>query len=172
MKLPRRQRSEVSKGCNDKRGKPMTKFRIKTNTLALAAICCSPSVLFSTDSFATLWNIACDGIQRGCYVKCGSSGGNSACYAQCDTDWVLCVDTSSMKQQTPPPPCIGARCSLRNPHPPTTVGQPTPQPRPGKPVNQINPVSVSNPNKTNSGNSGPVILYRQKDADGGHGKGH
>jgi hypothetical protein len=81
---------------------------------------------------------------------------------------------SGSKPHSPPQPttCTGLRCGFQNPHPPTTVGQPTPQPRPGKPVNQINPVSVSNPNKTNTGNSGPVILYRQKDADGGHGKAH
>jgi hypothetical protein len=154
-------------------GITMTKSRIRTNRIALVAICCSLSVLFPTDSFATLWNIACRGIELGCFRDCNEGSQSQACYSQCRDEYLECTNTrTTTKQQTPPLPCYGVRCPLRNPHPPTTVGQPTPQPRPGKPVNQINPVSVSNPNKTNTGSGGPVIQYRQKDADGGHGKGH
>ncbi len=140
----------------------MMKFRMKTNVLVLAAICCSAGTLFPTESSARLWDVACRGIYRSCIAKCGASGGREACYAECEDNRNICETApATTKQQTPPPPCYGAGCPLRNRHPPTTVGQPTPRPRPRKPVTQVNPVSVSNPNNPNGGNNGPVILYRQ-----------
>jgi hypothetical protein len=151
----------------------MMKFRIKTNTVALAAICWSLGTLFPTESSASLWSIACNGIYRDCIRKCGTwGGGGESCYERCEDDRSYClIENTPAKQQTSPPPCYGAGCPLRNRHPPTTVGQPTPKPPLGKPT-QVNPVSVSNPNQTNTGNSGPVLLYRQNSTGGGHGKGH
>jgi hypothetical protein len=130
----------------------------------LAAIC-GLSVLLPTASFATLNDIACNAIWRGCLGHCTTQ----ACTDRCDSNERQClVGLPSAKQQTPPPPCRGIRCTLGNPHPPTTVGPTTPRPRPVRPVQ---PVGVSNPNKTNTGNSGPVILLR-KNESGGQGHGH
>jgi hypothetical protein len=140
-----------------------------TNIFALAAICCLLGVVLPTRSFANLNDIACKAIRRGCNADCNHGDGSQACYDQCLRNYQSCARGATNKQQTPPPPCEGIHCTLRNPHPPTTVGPPARKPRPVKPVN---PVGVSNPNKTNSGNSGPVILYRKNDSGGGQGKGH
>jgi hypothetical protein len=150
----------------------MMSHPMKTNTFALAVIC-ALGALLPTESLADLNNIACRGIWRSCIAKCGASGGAQSCYDTCDDNRFLCERAPTQgKQQTPPPPCTGVRCSLPDPHPPTPVGQPAPQPHPGKPVNQVNPVSVSNPNKTNTGNSGPVLLDRQNGSGGGNVKTH
>jgi hypothetical protein len=147
----------------------MIKFRIKTNMFAVAAIC-ALSVLLPTESFANLNDIACDAIWRGCLDKCGSGGNTQTCTNKCDNRRQECaLGLPRSEQQTPPPPCRGIHCTLRNPHPPTSVGPTTPRPRPVKPVE---PVGVSNPNKTNTGTSGPVILLRKNDSGGGQGQEH
>jgi hypothetical protein len=149
-------------------GQAMSKNRITTTMIMLATICAFSAQL-STESFATLNDIACDALWRGCLGNCGATGNKQACTDRCDSRRNECaLGLPYPKQQTPPPPCTGIHCTLRNPHPPTTVGPPARKPRPVKPVN---PVGVSNPNKTNT-NSGPVILYRKNDAGGGQGKGH
>jgi hypothetical protein len=161
--------SIVNSGSLAVGGNAMRKNRIKTTMFALATTCVL-SVLLPTESFAALINIACDAVWRNCLGNCGATGNKQACTDRCDTRRDDCVigDTPP-KQQTPPPPCTGIHCTLRNPHPPTSVGPPTRKPRPVKPVK---PVGVSNPNKTNTGNSGPVILYRKNGSDGAQGKGH
>lgn len=53
-------------------------------------------------------------------------------------------------------------------NPPTTVGPPTRKPRP---VHPVKPVGVSNPNKTDSGNGGAILL-RKNDSGGRQGHGH
>ncbi len=146
----------------------MIKSRSKMNRFALVAICCSLGVvLLPTDSFANLNRIVCSAIKRGCYGSCNNGDQSEACYNQCRLDFNACMAAgSTTKQQTPPPPCRGIHCSLRNPHPPTTVGQPTRTPRP---VTPVNPVGLSNPNKTTNA---PVILLRKNDSGGGQGRGH
>lgn len=153
--------------CLSTKSRPgtMTKLSIKTNIFASAAICCALSALFPTESFADLRNIACRAIRSGCYTNC-SKYGRQDCYDQCDEDFAHCVFDNLQKQQSSPPPCRGIHCTFRNPHPPTTVGPPTRKPSPGQPVK---PVGVSNPNKTTNA---PVILDRQNDSGGGHGRGH
>jgi len=86
------------------------------------------------------------------------------CIHQCDVYW---GQTATIGRPDPNPTHGPAGPARANP--PTTVGQPTPKPRPGKPITQVNPVSVSNPNQTTPGN-GPVLLYRQNSSGGGHGK--
>ena len=141
----------------------MMKHRAKTILIALATIC-AVSVIRPTTSYAALIDIACDALWRTCLAKCNSQ----ACTDKCDNRRSECVlGTTTKKQQTPPPPCTGIRCTLRNPHPPTTVGPPIRKPRPIEPVK---PVDVSNPNKTGAGNSAPVILYRKNNYSGGQGK--
>lgn len=163
----------------------MMKFRIKIKTFALATLAltaiCALSVLLPNESLAarrTLIDIACDAIWRGCLNKCGPGGNTEACTVKCDNSRSDCVlgGTSPSKQQTPPPPCTGIHCTLRDPHPPTSVGPTTPLPRPVKPVKPVEPVGVSNPNKTNTGTGEPTILLRKNDSGGGpgqeHGHGH
>jgi len=149
----------------------MMKFRIKTNTLttlAFAAIC-GLSVLLPNESFASLNDIACNAAWRGCLGNCGATGNKQACTDRCDSRRSDCsLGASTPKQQTPPPPCRGIQCTLRNPHPPTSVGPPNRKPSPVQPVK---PVGVSNPNKTGTGNA-PVILERKNDSGGGQGRGH
>jgi len=159
----------------------MMKFRIKIKTFALAALAlaaiCALSVLLPDKSSAairTLNDIACDAIWRGCLNKCGQGGNTQSCTGKCDDSRTECQEgRPTSKQQTPPPPCTGIHCTLRNPHPPTSVGPTTPRPRPVKPVQ---PVGVSNPNKTNTGTGEPTILLRKNDSGGGpgqeHGHGH
>jgi hypothetical protein len=146
----------------------MKKFRVKTSAIALAAIC-ALSVSLPNESFANLNDIACNAIWRGCLDKCGLVGNTQSCTDSCDNRRQECaLGLPLSKQQTPPPPCRGIHCTLGKPHPPTSVGPTTPRPRPVKPVE---PVGVSNPNKTTTGTSGPVILLRQHDS-GGHGHAH
>jgi hypothetical protein len=132
---------------------------ISLSALLLAA-------LLPTESFATLNDIACHAIRQGCYSNC--THGDEACFKQCADAWFDCIEPVTKRGQTPPPPCTGIHCTVGNPHPPTTLGPPTRKPRPVKPVK---PVGVSNPNKTNTGDSGPVILLRKNDS-GGQGHGH
>jgi len=144
----------------------MFKFRIKVIGLALLVIC-SLCVLFPTVSFALLRDRACAAIWRGCVGKCTGGGGNQSCYDNCDAKQGKCIAAGdTKKQQTPPPPCIGIRCTLPTSHPPTTVGPPARKPRPVQPAK---PVGVSNPNQPNNG---PVILYRKNESGGGNGRGH
>src|SRR5260370_1449718 len=70
--------------------------------------------------------------------------------------------------QPPPPPPAQLFSPGRSRPPPQRVGPTTPRPRP---VKRAEPVGVSNPNKTNTGTSGPVILLRKNDS-GGQGHGH
>ena len=149
-------------------GSTMMKLPNNTNRFALAAICCLLGVVSPTESFASLNNIACKAIRRGCNADCNHGGGSQACYDQCLTNYQSCAAGVTNKQQTPPPPCTGIHCTLRNPNPPTTVGPPTRKPSPVKPVK---PVGVSNPNKTSTGSPAPVILLRKNDS-GGQGHGH
>ena len=147
----------------------MTKLPNNTHRFALVVICFFLSLQSPTESFASLNDIACKAIRRGCNADCNHGDSSQACYDQCQTSYLSCASGATKKQQTPPPPCTGIHCTLRNPHPPTTVGPPTRKPRPVRPVK---PVGVSNPNKTDTGNSGPVILYRKNDSGSGHSKGH
>jgi hypothetical protein len=149
-----------------RRGDTMMKRTKSMNRFALMAVCCSLGALLPTESFAGLQNIACKAIRRGCNADCAANGGSQSCYSGCRSDYQNCAFGSgtTTKQQTPPPPCTGPTCNLRNPHPPTTVSAPPPPPSPTKPVD---PVNVSNPNKTTTGNS-PVILERGS-GSGGHG---
>ena len=145
----------------------MIKLRIKTNIFALVAVCCALSTLLPTESLADLNHIICKAARRGCLSGCTDEGAHDACYQQCNDNYFACLGfPPTPKQQTPPPPCRGIHCTLRNPHPPTTVGPPTHKPRPVQPVN---PSGVSNPNKTTNA---PVILDRKNDSGGGHGRGH
>jgi hypothetical protein len=146
----------------------MINFRFKTGAFALAVICFAFAALWSPASFAALNDIACNAIWRGCLDKCGSHGNTQACTDKCDDSRLNCSLGVSNKQQSPPPPCTGIQCTLRNPRPPTTVGQPTRKPSPVQPVR---PVGVSNPNKTDGGNNAPVILERKNDSgERGHGR--
>lgn len=154
---------------NDEGGDAMTKFRIKTNMFALVAIC-ALSVSLPNTSFANLNDIACNAIWRGCLDKCGSHA-TQTCTANCDTRRSECaLGLPNSKQQSPPPPCRGIRCTLRPTHPPTTVSDPAHPPR--HPVEPVKPVGVSNPDKTGTGTSGPVILLRKNDSGGGQGQEH
>ena len=153
-------------GAGIRGGNTVIKSRVKLNRFALVAICCSLGVLMPTESFANLNNILCRAIKRGCLGDCNQNDQSEACYSQCISNYVSCVSGVKNKQQTPPPPCRGIHCTLHNPHPPTTVGPPTRKPRP---VNPVKPVGVSNPNKTPPA---PVVLFRQNDSGGGHGRGH
>jgi hypothetical protein len=144
----------------------MIKSPNKTNRFALVAICCSLGVLLPTESFADLNDIACRAIRRGCNADCNGGDKSQACYQQCLKNYQDCTLGVTKKQQTPPPPCRGIHCTLRNPHPPTIVGEPTRTPRP---VTPVNPVGLSNPNKTTNA---PVILLRKNDSGGGQGRRH
>jgi hypothetical protein len=152
----------------------MIKLPNRTNGFALVAICCALGVLSPTESFASLNNIACKAIRRGCNADCNAGDQSQSCYDQCLKNYQNCFAAgATKKQQSPPPPCTGIRCTLRPTHPPTTVSDPAHPPR--HPIEPVNPVGVSNPNKTESGNSGPVILLRKNDSGGGgqgHGHGH
>src|SRR5260370_40839771 len=132
-------------------------------------MCCLIGVLLTTESFAYLNDIACRAIRRGCNAGCNEGDQSQACYDQCLRNYQNCSFGVTKKQQTPPPPCRGIHCTLGKPHPPTSVGPTTPLPRP---VNPAEPVGVSNPNKTNSGTSGPVILLRKNDSGGRQRHGH
>lgn len=149
----------------------MMKINIAANRFALLTIC-ALGVLLPTESFADLTGIACRAIKRGCLGDCGINP-TQECAGGCDTAYAYCIlDGATKKQQTPPPPCTGVRCTIRNPHPPTTVSDPTQPRRPVKPK-PVKPVSVSNPNKTGTGNSEPVILLRKNEPGGQRqGKGH
>jgi hypothetical protein len=143
----------------------MMKLKNRTNRIALMAICCAFGVLLPTEGFADLNNIACKAIRRGCNSDCHDNGGSQSCYGTCLSNYQNCAaGVGTKKQQTPPPPCTGFRCTLHNPHPPTTVGPTPPPPRPYQPVA---PTGLSNPNKTSTGNN-PVILERGHES-GGHG---
>jgi hypothetical protein len=136
---------------------PATRFRL---TRFAAAALCALGVLSATESFASLNDIACNAIRRGCWAGCRGLG--SDCYQSCEIDHSACTHPGPSKQQTPPPPCTGVRCSLPVHNPPRTVSRP---PRhPVRPVKPVRPVGVSNPN---TGNSAPVILLRKNDS-GGH----
>ena len=135
---------------------------INSNRAALMAMCCALAVLLPTESFASLNNIACKAIRRSCNADCSAGDQSQACYSQCSSNYVSCFRGEQNKQQTPPPPCTGIRCGLRGANPPTTVGPPARNPAPVKPVQ---PVGVSNPNKTSTGNA-PVILERKNDPGG------
>jgi hypothetical protein len=155
-------------------GNVMMKVHSKTNRFVLAALAlaaiCGLSVLLPRQSHADLNHLACDAAWRGCLGKCAGGSNSQACTDRCDDHHANCLlggDTLT-KQQTPPPPCTGFRCTLHNPHPPTTVGPTTQRPRPYKPVD---PVGLSNPNKTTTGNN-PVILERGHESGGGQGHGH
>jgi hypothetical protein len=89
---------------------------------------------------------------------------------QCLGNYQSCINGTKNRQQTPPPPCTGIRCTLPKAHPPTSVS-PTTTKRP-RPVKPVAPVGVSNPNKTNTGDSGSEILLRKNDSGGGknHGR--
>jgi hypothetical protein len=139
----------------------MTRLRSSMKRLSWLAIC-SLGVLWPTVSFASLNSIACAAIYRGCKAGCTTD----QCVKDCQYDSINCqLAGATKKQQTPPPPCTGIRCSLPVHNPPTTVSNPNP--KPGGTIKPVGPVNVSNPNKT----SGPVILLRQHDS-GGHGHGH
>jgi hypothetical protein len=151
----------------------MTKLRSRTNRLAPAVLALAAigglSVLLPGASHASLNTIACDALWRGCLGKCAAGTNSEACTEKCDDNHATCTSSGSLhKQQTPPPPCTGVRCTLRNPHPPTTVGPTAPPDRPTKPVN---PTGFSNPNQPSTGN-GPVILERGHESGGGGGHGH
>ena len=154
------------------RGNTMMKFRIKIKKFALArlalAAICALSVLLPDESSAAIRNlidIACDAIWRGCLNKCGQGGNTQSCTVSAmPVPQNVVQERPPSKQQTPPPPCTGIHCTLRDPHPPTSVGPTTPLPRPVKPVE---PVGVSNPNKTNTGTGEPTILLRRNDSGGG-----
>ena len=149
-------------------GGTMMKLPNNTNRFALAAICCLLGVVSPTESFASLNDIACKAIRRGCNADCNHGGGGQACYDQCLTNYQSCFAGVTNKQQTPPPPCRGIHCTVLGPNPPRTVGPPNRKPSPVQPVK---PVGVSNPNKTGTGNA-PVILERKNDSGGGQGRGH
>jgi hypothetical protein len=141
------------------------KISIRMHRLALLAIC-SLGILLPTESFATLNDVACRALHRSCYKQCAQSGGKQTCYDFCDDDALACHSSGLTKQQTPPPPCTGVRCTLPKSNPPTTVGPPARKPRPVQPAK---PVGVSNPGNPNSGNNGPVILLRKNNSGGsGH----
>src|SRR5580704_19504497 len=126
-------------------------------------------VSLPVESFADLNGIACRAIRRGCLGGCGRSPSQS-CAGSCENDYANCIiaGVGTKKQQSPPPSCTGVRCTLRNPHPPTTVGPTAPPDRPTKPVN---PTGFTNPNQPSTGN-GPVILERGHESGGGGGHGH
>jgi hypothetical protein len=92
----------------------------------------------------------------GCHTSKGSVNcdDNGNCVGHCDN----CSDALIKLKAGP----------VRVKNPPTTVGPPTREPRP---VHPVKPVGVSNPNKTDSGNGG-VILLREHNGSGGRGHGH
>jgi hypothetical protein len=148
----------------------MSDFQRKLIRLAVAAIC-GLGTLAPGKSFADLNNLACNALWRGCLANCGAGGNTEACTEKCDDNLAICTNSGSLtKQQTPPPPCTGVKCSLRNPHPPTTVSNPPATPRrPVRPA-PAKPGGVSNPNQTSTSN--PVILERKNDSGGGQKHGH
>src|SRR5580704_1182351 len=123
-------------------------------------------VSLPVESFADLNGIACRAIRRGCLGGCGRSPSQS-CAGSCENDYANCIiaGVGTKKQQSPPPSCTGVRCTLRNPHPPTTVSDPS-QPPPAVKPTPVKPVGVSNPNKTDGGNGEPVILLRKNETGG------
>lgn len=147
------------------------KIRIRTMTLALAAIC-GLSVLPDKSIARSLNDIACDGLWRGCLGNCGATGNSQACTDKCDDNRVICkAGGTNSKQQTPPPPCTGIRCNLpTKPHPPTTVSNP-PSHGSLKPE-PVQPVGKSNPNSPGSGGNNPVIYERKNDSGGSQSGGH
>ena len=145
----------------------MIRFNVKTTIFALVTICAF-SVLLPAESFATLNDMVCRALNRGCIARCGTHG-SEECFAQCDDDLVTCQYGGSLttKRQNPaPPPCKGIHCALR---PPPKTTDPTAPRRPittAKPTAPFKPVGNSNP----SGPSNPVIFER-RDESGGHGHG-
>ena len=130
----------------------MIKFHAGMNGFFLLVIC-SLGLFSPTESFANLNSIACGAVWRGCRQGCDTS----SCIEACDGAHVSCLVAGLKKKQGAPQPCTGVRCSLptHNPHPPTTVSDPTPPSHgPVKPVEPVKPVGVSNPNQTNSGTNG------------------
>ena len=124
----------------------MSEFEGKTIKLASLAIF-ALYILLPTNSFADLNGIACKAIKRGCLGDCGKNP-SQECAGGCETNYAYCIiGGTTKKQQTPPPPCNGVQCTIRNPHPPTTVSDPA-NPRPPVKPKPVKPVSVSNPNKT------------------------
>jgi hypothetical protein len=152
-------------GATTRGGDIMIEFRIKMIRLSLLAACCSLGVLIPTNSYADLNGIACGAIHRGCLSGCNTD----RCIADCDANYISCLVPATKKQQTPPPPCTGVRCTLPVHNPPTTVSDPAHPPR--HPVRPVKPVGVSNSGNTNTGNSSPVILLRKHES-GQHGQGH
>src|ERR1700760_2732119 len=105
---------------NNERIAPMTTFpatRFRLTRFAAAALC-ALGVLSATESFASLNDIACNAIRRGCWAGCRGLG--SDCYQSCEIDHSACTHPGPSKQQTPPPPCTGVRCSLPVHNPPRT----------------------------------------------------
>lgn len=147
----------------------MMKFRVKIVALvALAVGALGFSALLPSASFATLNDIACNAIWRNCLGNCGATGNKQSCTDRCDSrnqDCLVGRPSSKQQSQTPPPPCTGVRCTLPKAHPPT-VASPTTNKRP-RPVKPAEPVGVSNPNKTTTGNNGEILL-RKNDTGGDH----
>lgn len=149
----------------------ITKLPVVLSLVALSFV-----FLVSFGAFTEAWAIwKCDSVCTDGHHKCvkfcndhniWGSKKYWKCAAQCDKYWYSGDNPQSIGRPNPPPPCTGIRCTLRNPHPPTTVGRPTRKPRPVKPVN---PVGVSNPNKTTNA---PVILLRKNKSGSGQGHGH
>jgi hypothetical protein len=154
----------------------MTKSQMKLPvvfSLAVLSFAFLVSFGFLTDAWA-IWkcdSVCLDGFDA-CRDWCAKNRTGDAkvrCNLQCQHYWLSGKNPQSIGRPPPPPPpppCEGIHCTLRNPHPPTTVGPPTRKPRPVKPVK---PVDVSNPNKTTNA---PVILLRKNDSGGGQVKGH
>jgi hypothetical protein len=145
-----------------------TRIRIVVGATVLTA--CALGALWPTAGLANLAEIACQAIKNDCDRGCDEVTNVLACYKNCGAEYQDCVHGHTTKQQTPPPPCRGIHCTLRPTHPPTTVSDPAHPPR--HPVEPVKPVGVSNPNKTNTGNGGPVILLRKNDSGNGQGHGH
>ena len=125
---------------------------------------------FLTDAWALCNTHKCVSGMSACIDWCFDHNktikSQKSCYAKCDTYWVN--GASKVGRPDPTNPTKGTIGPGRLKNPPTTVGPPTRKPRP---VHPVKPVGVSNPNKTDSGNGGAILL-RKNDSGGRQGHGH
>jgi hypothetical protein len=137
---------------------------------AVLSIAFLGSLSFFTEAKAKCSTDACLTGYGNCLGWCSTHNktakSDGACSVKCGDYW---HDGASLRQPNPPNPSQGTVGPGRV-NPPTSVSDPTPPSH--QPVVPVKPVSVSNPNKTSSSNSGPVILLRKNDSGGGQEYGH
>lgn len=125
---------------------------------------------FLTEAWARCSTNKCVNGWAACSLWCDAHNTTNAsrgkCQVKCDRYWQ--DGASKVGRPNPTDPTKGTIGPGRLKNPPTTVGRPTRKPRP---VHPAKPVGVSNPNKTDSGNGGAILL-RKNDSGGRQGHGH